>query len=399
MQIPQYVKNVLECLYDSGYEGYMVGGCVRDSIMGRTPNDYDVTTNATPEQMAECFSRFKVIPTGLKHGTLTVLSGGHNIEVTTYRIDGEYADNRHPKQVRFTSKLTDDLARRDFTVNAMAMDASGRVQDPYRGMEDIKSCTIRCVGDAGLRFSEDGLRILRCIRFASVLGFNVEDETARQVHTCRGLLDNISKERIMAELQKLLCGKDAARVCREYSDVTEQIIPQLEGLASQVPQRLERATNNVYVRLALLLCDLGADEAGVALRRLKCDNITHGTVKLLISNRNIDANSDKIAIKKYLAQTGADNFLLLTHFAEALTGEDFCAVRKQSEQIMEAGECLWLRQLQVDGSDVCAIGAVGRETGVILKKLLDSVVCGTLPNNREILIDNAKILLDELRNI
>ena len=401
LQIPQYVKKVLDCLADSGFEAYMAGGCVRDSIMGRTPNDYDITTNATPEQMLECFADFRVIPTGLQHGTVTVVSSGNNIEVTTYRIDGEYADNRHPMQVTFTSRLEDDLARRDFTVNAMAMDADGNVCDPFGGMEDVKNGIIRCVGDGAVRFAEDGLRILRCIRFASVLDFEVEADTSAKVHQCRALLDNISRERIMSELQKLLCGKAASAVCAAYGDVTEQIIPAVAGVHNpqQFAGRLERSCNNIYLRLALLLYDLGADEAGVALRRLKCDNVTHSTVKLLISNSDIPRDSDRIAVKKYLAHMGKENFELLTFFVEALKGEDMSHLRKLADELVAEGCCLGLGDLAINGTDVCAIGAKGTQTGVILKKLLDSVICETLPNSRDVLINKAKELLGELSHI
>ena len=351
--------------------------------------------------MLECFADFRVIPTGLQHGTVTVLSDGNNIEVTTYRIDGEYADNRHPIQVTFASSLEDDLARRDFTVNAMAMDARGNVCDPFGGMDDLKNCIIRCVGDAEVRFGEDGLRILRCVRFASVLDFGIDAVTANKVHSCRHLLGNISKERIVSELQKLLCGKAASRVCAEYGDLIEQIIPLLEGVHN--PQlfaaRLNHSINNIYLRFALMLYDLGADGAGEALRRLKCDNVTRSTVKLLISNSDISANDDRIAVKKHLAYMGRENFELLTFFCEALRGVDLSHLRKMAEKLTSEGCCLSLGDLAINGTDVCALGAKGTQTGVILKKLLDSVICETLSNSREMLIDKAKELLDEFGHI
>ena len=401
MQIPQYVKNVLNCLNNSGYDAYMVGGCVRDNIMGRIPNDYDITTNATPEEMLHIFDGWKVIPTGLQHGTVTVISQGNNIEVTTYRIDGEYDDNRHPRQVSFTSKLEDDLARRDFTVNAIAMDVFGNICDPFGGMSDIENCIIRSVGDAELRFREDGLRILRCIRFASVLGFGIDADTGDKVHLCRSLLDNISKERIMTELKKLLCGISAPEICAEFGDVICQIIPGLcqSYDADLVCDRLVHARDDVYVRLALILLPLGADGAGRALRYLKCDNITYSRVKLLISEADLPSDADRTDVKKYLARMDEEEFELLTYFVSAIDGRERKNMRDIAESIISSGECVHISQLAVNGSDMIDMGAKGVQIGEILKKLLDSVICGTLPNSRDVLLDKAKELLDELSNI
>ena len=401
VQIPQYVKNVLNCLKNGGYEGYMVGGCVRDSIMGCTPNDYDITTNATPEEMLICFEGWRVIPTGLKHGTVTVISDGNNIEVTTYRVDGEYEDNRHPRQVTFTSRLEDDLARRDFTVNAMAMDAEGNICDPFGGMADIRNRVMRSVGDSSVRFGEDGLRILRCLRFASVLGFEIELDTAEKVHHCRHLLDNISKERIMTELKKLLCGMSAPRICSEFGDVICQILPELSEAydGDEISVRLDRAYIDIYVRLALLLLPLGADGAGRALRRLKCDNMTYDRVKLLISEADLPENTDRITLKKYLSRMDGDSFVMLTHFVSAIDGKDRSVLRHMSDKIVASGECVSIPQLAVSGSDIITLGAVGVQIGEILKKLLDSVICETLPNSKDLLLDKAKELLDKLGNV
>ena len=379
----------------------MVGGCVRDSIMGCIPNDYDITTNATPDEMLICFEGWKVIPTGLQHGTVTVISEGNNIEVTTYRIDGEYDDNRHPRQVSFTSRLEDDLARRDFTVNAMAMDADGNICDPFGGMADIENRIIRSVGDSGVRFSEDGLRILRCLRFASVLGFEIDADTAEKVHHCRHLLDNISKERIMTELKKLLCGVSAPKICAEFGDVLCQIVPELNKNydADETYCRLHRAVRDVYVRTALLLLPLGAEGAVRALRQLKCDNVTCEKVKLLISEADMPAEADRITVKKYLSRMEKSDFELLTYFASAVDGQGRDAMREIAEGVIRNGECVRISQLAVDGRDVIGIGAKGTQIGEILKKLLDSVICETLPNSKDSLLDKAKKLLNGLNNI
>ncbi len=401
MQIPQYVTDVLECLKNCGYEAYMVGGCVRDSVMGCSPNDYDITTNATPDEIIKCFKGWRVIPTGLKHGTVTVISRGNNIEVTTYRIDGEYDDNRHPRQVSFTTRIEDDLGRRDFTVNAMAMDAQCNICDPYGGMRDIGDRVMRSVGDSAVRFGEDGLRILRCLRFASVLGFEIEPDTADKIHLLRHLLDNISKERIMTELKKLLCGVSASKICAEFGDVICQIIPRLSQVydANAIFERLERGYSNIYVRLGLLLLPLGTNDAGKALRYLKSDNETYEKVTFLISEAHMPVESDRIDIKKYLARMDGERFDLLTYFSTAIDGKERGFMRDIAKSIINSGECVAISQLAVDGKDMVALGASGAQIGQILKKLLDSVICEILPNSRDVLLDEAKALLNKLCNV
>ncbi|MBQ3591993.1 MAG: hypothetical protein II979_08620, partial [Clostridia bacterium] len=238
--IPVSVARVLDVLHGAGFEAYIVGGCVRDHLMGRVPGDYDVTTSALPEETMAAFAGWRIIETGLKHGTVTVVSkndaGGHdNIEITTFRIDGEYMDNRHPREVTFTRSLAEDVARRDFTVNAMAYSDPTGVIDLYDGQGDLGRKIIRCVGDAEKRFREDGLRILRALRFSSVLDFSPAEEdaaedkqsTAEAIRSLRELLTGISRERIHVELTKLLCGIGAGRVLRAYPDVAATILPML----------------------------------------------------------------------------------------------------------------------------------------------------------------------------
>ncbi|MBP3267593.1 MAG: CCA tRNA nucleotidyltransferase, partial [Ruminococcus sp.] len=206
------VDEILERLESCGFEAYTVGGCVRDTIMGRSAHDTDITTNALPEQVIAAFDGYKVIPTGLKHGTVTILKNSVPYEITTYRIDGEYKDSRRPETVEFTASITEDLARRDFTMNAIAMDRHGNIADPFGGKDDIGKGIIRCVGDPVQRFSEDALRIMRAVRFAAQLGFSIEEKTAEAVHSMKGRLKNISVERIRSELDKLLCGKYCVEV-------------------------------------------------------------------------------------------------------------------------------------------------------------------------------------------
>ena len=226
LKIPAYVRETLTALETAGHQAYCVGGCVRDSLLGRMPEDWDVTTSALPEETMKVFGD-RAIPTGLKHGTVTVCCQEGKVETTTFRRDGVYADHRHPEQVTFTPDLTEDLARRDFTVNAMATDLRGMVYDPFDGQADLQEEILRCVGDPERRFSEDALRILRCLRFAAVLGFSIEPETGKALMTCRNLLREMAPERVHEELTKLLCGPWAASVLRRYPDVIGAVLPEI----------------------------------------------------------------------------------------------------------------------------------------------------------------------------
>lgn len=388
MNIPKYIKDVLKSLSDNGFEGYMAGGCVRDSIMGNIPNDYDVTTNATPDEMIDCFKHFKVIPTGLKHGTLTVVSEGENIEVTTYRIDGEYADNRHPQNVTFTTNLKDDLSRRDFTVNAMAMDVDGNIMDFYGGKSDIQNKIIKCVGNPQKRFNEDGLRIMRCVRFASTLGFDIQKDTADAVHQNKRLLKNISKERILTELSKLVLGKNAYSVITEFSDVINEVVPFVNDNNFVY---YKKPCDDLYVRLALLFDE--GDKAQAALNELKCDNYTKKQVKNLI-DANVKSDWDKTQIKKHLAKYGEDTFCRHILYENIKNNEDYSNVNKLFEQIVQNGECYKISMLDINGDEVISLGASGRQTGQILSELLDMVVCGKIQNQNKILKIKAKEIME-----
>ena len=218
MELPRYVESVMQTLSGAGYRPYLVGGCVRDLLRGAPPSDYDLTSAALPETVMELFGA-AAHPTGLPHGTVTVVSGGHPVEITTMRLDGIYRDNRHPESVRFTDRIEEDLARRDFTVNAMAMTCGGAVVDPFGGRKDLEKGVLRCVGDAHTRFGEDALRILRALRFASTLDFSIEEQTVRAADECRSLLRSVAHERVYAEMNKLLTGQGVTAVllcCRSF---------------------------------------------------------------------------------------------------------------------------------------------------------------------------------------
>jgi len=236
IELPETVRTAIARLEADGFEAYAVGGCVRDSILGRTPNDWDITTSARPEQTAAVFCDTRTVETGIQHGTLIVILDGMPLEITTYRRDGAYADNRHPESVTFSSRIEDDLCRRDFTVNAMAYHPTRGLVDLYGGQSDLEKGVIACVGDAETRFYEDGLRILRAIRFAAVLDFSIEKKTAAAVRACRELLRNIAAERIREELCKLICGRGAVRILREYIDVISVFLPELARNAGAHPK-------------------------------------------------------------------------------------------------------------------------------------------------------------------
>ncbi|MDD6489698.1 MAG: hypothetical protein PUG48_07785, partial [Clostridia bacterium] len=230
INLPNGVQKIISTLAEKGYNSYAVGGCIRDSIMNKKPSDWDICTSSMPEETLSTLGKHNIIKNGLKHGTVTVRFDGVSYEITTFRVDGEYSDNRHPNNVKFVRNLKDDLARRDFTINAMAYNDSDGLCDYYGGLDDIKNKIIRCVGDPDKRFFEDGLRIMRALRFASVLGFDIEKETAESIHRCCNLLKNISAERIMSEFSKLIVGQNAEKILLEYSDVFCVFIPEIRQM-------------------------------------------------------------------------------------------------------------------------------------------------------------------------
>ena len=238
IKIPPQVNRAIEILQNNGHSAYVVGGAVRDMLMGKTAHDWDITTSALPEETLESFSEFRTIETGLKHGTVTVIVDGMSLEITTFRIEGGYSDNRHPDKVDFTDRVEDDLSRRDFTVNSIAYSPQKGFADPFDGQTDIEKKIIRCVGNPDKRFGEDALRILRALRFSAVLGFEIEKDTAESIRRNYKLLSNISVERIFVEISKLLCGKDAGKILREFEDVIFFILPEIS------PMKTARKTTN-----------------------------------------------------------------------------------------------------------------------------------------------------------
>ena len=438
---PAPVQTALNMLCGAGYEAFIVGGCVRDALRGAEPHDWDCTTNAKPDEICACFRDFHVIETGLQHGTVTVVIEHFPIEITTYRIDGVYADHRRPDSVTFTDSLTDDLARRDFTVNAMAYHPERGLIDPYGGADDLQAKIIRCVGSPHDRFDEDGLRILRAMRFASVLDFTIEKDTADAVHTQKTLLHHISAERIDTELTKLLCGIGAERVLTDFADVLFTVLPELEpmhGFDQQNPHHdydvyahtlkaVAACPPEPILRWAALLHDSGKphtftkDERGGhfyghaavskeiarrALNAMKCDRKRHDRVILLVEKHDMVMNGTAKQLKRIVRQIGdeAAEQLLLLHKAD-VTAQAAChrAERiEESDRLLQMlaelraeNACMSLKQLAVTGGDLLAAGIPQSKTiGETLNRLLESVIEGDLPNEHDALLAAAKKFIE-----
>ncbi len=433
--LPPAVAAAVERLCARGFSAYAVGGCVRDALLGKVPNDWDITTSARPEETVSAFADCRVIETGIQHGTVTVILGGTPLEITTYRNDGEYKDNRHPVSVSFSNRIEDDLSRRDFTVNAMAYTPGEPIIDLFGGAEDLEKGMIRAVGDPTTRFEEDGLRILRGIRFASVLDFEIEDETAKAIHACRDLLCNIAPERIRVEFCKLLCGRGAVRILREYIDVIGVFLPELLSCVGFLQNTkyhhldvfehtlaaVELAPADLITRLSVLLHDVGKplsyteDENGghfkghgkvgtelsyKILRRLRFDNDTTDRVCALVEVHDNVPPAEKRAVKRLLRRFGEEDTRRLfeiqkcDRLAHAPLYREFATDYDRLEaliqEIREENACLSLSTMAVKGNDLIAIGIpAGKALGKILDTLLEEVIDGTLPNEKDALLKRA----------
>lgn len=387
--IPENIITVMRLLEKSGFEAYAVGGCVRDSLLGRVPYDWDVCTSASPEETLSVFADFRTIPTGIKHGTVTVIADSP-VEITTFRIDGEYLDNRRPSEVIFTRTLADDLCRRDFTVNAMAADKNGNVTDLYGGKEDLQKKIIRCVGCAQKRFDEDALRIMRALRFAATLGFELEASTARAVLVQRDLLKNIAVERIRVETDKLLMG-ECEKILLDYKAVFSVFLPEID-ITPEKAKLVSLADKELEIRLALLLSALSAEEARAVLRRMRYSGSVTDSVTLLIENMNTPLAPDSPAVKRLLKHMGEENLNRLVRFQMARGGlnEEACKqILQIINVIIENGECFSLSSLAVNGSDLTELGIKGRQTGNTLNALLSDVIDGKMPNEKKKLLEQA----------
>ncbi len=434
-EIPSGARHMLQTLSDAGYEAYLVGGCVRDLLRGVEPHDWDICTSARPEETEACFAGHRIIETGLKHGTVTVLEEGEPYEITTYRTEGPYSDSRRPDYVKFVSSLEADLARRDFTMNAIALGLDGGPRDPFGGADDIKAGVIRCVGEPAQRFQEDGLRVMRALRFGAVLGYEIEEQTVRAIHENRHMLERVAAERINVELRKLLVGEKAGDILRQYPDVFRQFWPQLEPLVTleqnnpwhcwggweHTIHAVKAAPADLIPRLTMLLHDIGkpacksTDENGIdhfyghpavsakladqMLRTLKFDSKTRERVVTLVEHHDAQIPCRDRSIRKWLGRLGPETFFQLLEVKRAdgmgqayeLVKDRLAEleeIKTKAEEIVAQGQCFSLKDLAVNGQDVIAAGvAPGPEVGRALSKLLERVLSGEVPNERKILLD------------
>ena len=423
MKIPKHVRAVLEALEASGREAWCVGGCVRDALSGRIPQDWDVATSARPEETLSIFGG-QALPTGLKHGTVTIRTPDGAVEATTYRIDGAYLDHRRPESVAFTASLEEDLSRRDFTVNAMALSLRGELRDPFGGRADLKAGLLRCVGNPDRRFEEDALRILRGLRFASSLGLEIEPATAAAIRRNRALLQSIAPERIQAEFFKLLTGPGAAEVLRAYPGVFGVFWPELLPMVGfdqrnrhhcydvweHTLHALEAVPGDLVLRCTMLLHDVGKpacftlDQAGVGhfcghpavsrdladgmLRRLKCAASLRQAIVRLVEWHDRNIPRTEKAIRRALRLLGEEDLRRLILVKRADNRGQAPEYRdRQKELVLEEDACFSLRQLAVRGGDLLALGLSGPAVGEALDTLLGKVVDGELPNERDALLE------------
>lgn len=433
IQMPENVKKIIRILRDAGYEAYAVGGCVRDSLLGRSPHDWDITTSALPKQVKALFRR--TVDTGIVHGTVTVMLGREGYEVTTYRVDGIYEDGRHPKQVTFTGNLVEDLKRRDFTINAMAYNEEQGLVDAFGGVQDLERGVIRCVGDPDERFSEDALRILRAVRFAGQLGFSVEDKTREAIRGHAERLRQVSAERIREELIKLAESRhpEYLRLAWE-TGITAVVLPEFDRMMD-CPQHnphhrgsvgehtlwaMQAAPADRLLRLTMLLHDcakplcVSTDENGVdhfyghgaesarmarqILRRLRCDGKTIDQVGELVYWHDSEIRPGVYSVRRAASRIGTGLFpmLLKVKQADLDAQSDYQREEKQVwldrlkeiyEQICRDGDCLTLKELAVDGRDLMEAGIrPGPEMGKILQKLLVLVLEDPSRNRKEYLL-------------
>lgn len=433
IQLPEKVHKIIDTLEEAGFEAYAVGGCVRDSILGREPDDWDITTSAKPEEMKRLFPR--TVDTGIKHGTVTVLLGGEGFEVTTYRIDGAYEDGRHPSEVTFTASLKEDLRRRDFTINAMAYNERSGLVDLYGGLADMENQVIRCVGNARERFDEDALRMLRAVRFSAQLGYRIDEATGEAVKALAPNLQKISAERIQVELVKLVTSPHPDYLRKAYElGITAQILPEFD-LCMETPQRHKHHCYDVgehilhsmlgvgpdkVLRLSMLFHDIGkpqtltVDPDGTThnkrhpfegekitrkvLRRLKFDNDTTDKVTKLVLYHDYDIAPTEAGVRRAVNRIGEDIFAMIftVRRADIAAQSDYMREEKLAKvayieklygEISTRGDAVTLKELAISGKDLIAAGMPpGRQIGETLSALLERVLDDPSLNKPEILL-------------
>ena len=440
IHMPAQVREIIKRLQQNGYQAYAVGGCIRDSLRGKTPQDWDIATNALPAQVVRCFSAYRLVQNGIAHGTIGVVLGRAVYEITTYRVDGAYSDNRHPDKVAYTGALEKDLARRDFTINAMAYGEKEGIIDCFGGRADLEKRRIRCVGDAQKRFEEDALRMLRALRFASVLSFSIEAKTAQAIHLKKALLTRVSAQRCAKEIRMLLLGENAGAVLRQFGDVLAVCIPELtpmfhfdqntpyhnRSLWEHAAAAVQAVAAQEDLRLAMLFHDIGkpavqtTDAQGVShyhghpavsakmareiLTRMHFSKKCIERVAILILYHDYRCAPAQRAVRRLLQKTGADvaRRLIQVRRADAAAQSDFRRTEKirlidayeaTLQTVLENGDCFSLQDLAVCGDDLLALGIPqGKQVGLLLNQLLNGVIEGSLPNQKDILLQKAKQL-------
>lgn len=435
--LPFYVLTTLNKLENNGFEAYIAGGCVRDFLMNKQPHDFDITTNALPEHIKQIFSNYKIIKSGEKHGTIAVIIEKNIIEITTYRIDGSYFDNRHPEKVIFSSDLSEDLKRRDFTVNAMVQNKNGEIIDLFGGKNDIENKIIRTVGNAYDRFQEDALRIMRCLRFASTLGFDIESETSEAAHKCAFLLKNISVERIKEEFIKILCGNYCEKILRNYCDIIEVFIPEIRdmyGFDQHTPYHkfdvwehtlhaVSSSENSPLIRTVMFFHDiakpdcftldkngvghfknhalLGAEKTKKILKRMRFSSKEINEIIKIIANHRYTFKC-KTDVKRMLNKIGEESFFNLIKAKRAddnskgiidkNTQSNLNFAENIAQRIIEDNECYRMCDMKINGNDLLELGFKGKQIGEILDILLEKIICGEVENERDKLINCTNLI-------
>lgn len=430
ISIPDNCKFIFEILHNAGYKCYAVGGCVRDSLMGRTPADWDFTTDASPAQVEKCFSQYKTLDIGKSFGTITVVNGKDSFEITTFRCDGEYIDSRHPDEVYFTSSVEEDLKRRDFTINSIAYSPQDGLVDPFDGYSDINKGIIRCTGESAIRFSEDAIRIIRCLRFASVLSFDIELQTRNAILSLADSLSKVHPSRIRKEFSGLLTGANAEKILREYRDVIAVIVPEIMpmfDLRQNNPHHqydvwnhtlaaLSNNKNSELLRLSVFFHDIGkpymktTDKKGVdhfkghqqksaelakgILKRFSYPSSFISDVEMLIRYHDERFRNLRYDVKRMLGTMGEDLFIILLDimYSDIMGQSEYRREEKlryreeiirEAEKIIADRECCSISQLAINGNDLLSMGFSGIEIGEILDMLLDLVLKDEIDNNRE----------------
>lgn len=382
IKLSKEVEFILNTLNNKGHKAFVVGGCVRDSIMGLKPHDWDITTSAEPIEVTEIFEKekFKVLPTGIKHGTVTVMVNNEGFEITTFRIDGEYKDGRRPNNVSFTKSIEEDLARRDFTINAIAFNPTDGLIDPFGGINDINNGVIRAVGDAKKRFEEDGLRILRAVRFCAKLNFKIDIDTANSMLVCSHNLNNVSMERKRDELIKILLTDNPSSINTFIGfSIINTFLPEFcDALHS-----IDKSKKNLPIRLAMMFHDCDTDTLQEELTRLRIDKRTIKQVLVLVKHM-FNVPTTEIEIRKILSDVGENNFINLINIWEVEF--DRLNIKFMFNDIIERGDCITLKQLAVKGDDLVAMGIEGKNIKSTLEKLLNIVIENPSLNVKEKLL-------------